>query len=53
MADNLALLLGDQFDHRVAFGDQRIDQPGLGLLAECMFLDEPDRLAIPGRRGPY
>ena len=33
--------------------DQRVDQSGLRLLAECVLLDEADRLAIPRRRRAY
>ena len=52
MADHLALFLRHQFEDGVAAVDQRVDEPGLRLLAESVFLDEADRLAIPGGRGP-
>ena len=52
MPDDMAVLLGHQFEHRIAALDQRVDQPGLRLLAERMFLDEADRLAILRRGGP-
>ena len=42
-----------QFDDGVAAGDQRVDQPGLRLLAEGVFLDEANGLAIPRRRRAY
>src|SRR5690606_24042673 len=50
MADHLPLVHGHQFQHRVAGTDQRVDEAGLGLLAEGMLLDAPDRVAV-GRRG--
>src|SRR5690606_25766201 len=52
VADDLTLLLGHQFYHRVAAVHQRVDQSGLRLLAERMLLDEADRLAILRRGGP-
>ena len=52
VADDLAFFFRHKFDDRVAVGDQRIDQAGLGLLPERMFFDEADRLAVAGRRRP-
>ena len=49
MADHLSIFFRHQFDDGVAAGDQRVDQSGLRLLAECVFLDEADRLAVPRR----
>ena len=53
MADHLAVFFRHQFDDGVAAGHQRVDQPGLRLLAEGVFLDEANGLAIPRRRRAY
>ena len=50
MADHLAFFFRHQLDDGIAAGDQRVDQTGLRLLAECVLLDEADRLAVLRRR---
>ncbi len=50
MTDDGAFLFGNEFQQRIAFIDERVDETGLDLLSERMLLDQPDRLAI-FRRG--
>jgi hypothetical protein len=47
VADDRAFF-SDQFQHHIVAGNQRVDQPGLGVLTESVFLDEADRARSRG-----
>ena len=53
VADDLAVFFCYQLDDGVAAGHQRVNQAGLGPLAERMLFDKADRLAIPRRGRAY
>src|SRR5690606_38502467 len=52
MADHLAVLLGDEFDHAVAGSHQSVHQAGLRRLTERMYRDFPYRFAVARLRRP-